>query len=250
MRGLEFGNRLGDHIIAAHQLHLELLHVFQLAQVADVRIGALDRSELSAAASLETTGFITADAPCAAGEDGLLDGFGDIEGNEESQFVHETLQIQIVRTFETLLRKKCDVFHALIGLRGIGDDGIMAVDILGNAFATLFSANERDITMLKWLAIVLMGLFGLLQYSLWFGEGGLSELAHIRSRTDALAAENAVSLANNQRLAAEVVDLKNGLDAIEERARSDIGMVREDEQFFWVPDAKAQVSSSSTGGGQ
>jgi cell division protein FtsB len=39
----------------------------------------------------------------------------------------------------------------------------------------------------------------------------------------------------NARLAAEVTDLKNGLDAIEERARSDMGMVRTDEQFFWVP---------------
>nr|WP_298410377.1 septum formation initiator family protein [uncultured Halomonas sp.] len=106
--------------------------------------------------------------------------------------------------------------------------------------------------MLKWLAIVLTGLFVLLQYSLWFGEGGLRELAHIRGRTDALAAENAISLANNQRLAAEVVDLKNGLDAIDERARSDIGMVREDEQFFWVPDVDVEVQgvSSSAGGAQ
>ncbi|SHE37870.1 cell division protein FtsB [Modicisalibacter ilicicola DSM 19980] len=100
--------------------------------------------------------------------------------------------------------------------------------------------------MLKWLAIVLIGLFALLQYSLWFGEGGLRELAHIRARADALAAENAASRANNQRLAAEVVDLKNGLDAIEERARSDIGMVREDEQFFWVPDV--DVPEASSGG--
>lgn len=89
--------------------------------------------------------------------------------------------------------------------------------------------------MLKWLAIVLIALLGLLQYSLWLGEGGLRELAHIRSRADALAAETEAMRAKNQRLAAEVVDLKNGLDAIEERARSDIGMVRDDEQFFWVP---------------
>ncbi|MFG6138264.1 MULTISPECIES: cell division protein FtsB [Halomonas] len=91
--------------------------------------------------------------------------------------------------------------------------------------------------MLKWLAIVLIALQALLQYRLWLGEGGLRELAEVRQRVDRLEAENAPLRARNERLAAEVVDLKNGLDAIEERARSDIGMVRRDEQFFWVPDA-------------
>ncbi|WP_136248173.1 cell division protein FtsB [Halomonas borealis] len=91
--------------------------------------------------------------------------------------------------------------------------------------------------MLKWLAIVLIALQALLQYRLWFGEGGLRELAEVRQRVDRLEAENAPLRARNERLAAEVVDLKNGLDAIEERSRSDIGMVRRDEQFFWVPDA-------------
>ena len=93
--------------------------------------------------------------------------------------------------------------------------------------------------MLKWLAIVLIALLGLLQYSLWLGEGGLRDRALIRSRANALADETERLSARNQRLAAEVVDLKNGLDAIEERARSDIGMVREDEQFFWVPGVEA-----------
>ncbi len=93
--------------------------------------------------------------------------------------------------------------------------------------------------MLKWLTIVLIALLALLQYSLWWGEGGLRELTHIRARADELAAQNETLRARNQRLAAEVVDLKNGLDAIEERARSDIGMVREDEQFFWVPGVEA-----------
>jgi cell division protein FtsB len=97
--------------------------------------------------------------------------------------------------------------------------------------------------MLKWLAIALFVLLGITQYSLWFGEGGLLELAHIRGRVDALATENATARAKNRRLAAEVVDLKNGLDAIEERARSDIGMVREDEQFFWVPDVSGESGS-------
>lgn len=101
--------------------------------------------------------------------------------------------------------------------------------------------------MLKWLAIVLFALLGLLQYSLWLGEGGLRELAHIRARVKALAAETETLQARNQRLAAEVVDLKNGLDAIEERARSDIGMVRGDEEFFWVPGVEAKDSPVAGG---
>ncbi|RTR07144.1 cell division protein FtsB [Halomonas nitroreducens] len=91
--------------------------------------------------------------------------------------------------------------------------------------------------MLKWLAIVLIALLALLQYRLWLGESGLRELAEVRQRVTTLEAENAPLRARNARLAAEVVDLKTGLDAIEERARSDVGMVRRDEQFFWVPDA-------------
>lgn len=89
--------------------------------------------------------------------------------------------------------------------------------------------------MLKWLAIVLIILLALLQYRLWFGVGGLGEFAEVRDRVDALEAQNRPLRARNARLAAEVVDLKTGLDAIEERARSDIGMVRSDEQFYWVP---------------
>nr|WP_163503951.1 septum formation initiator family protein [Halomonas socia] len=94
--------------------------------------------------------------------------------------------------------------------------------------------------MLKWLAIVLVGLTALLQYQLWFGDGGVAELADIRARADALEAQNVPLRARNARLAAEVIDLQTGLDAIEERGRSDIGMVRADEQFYWVPGVVAE----------
>ncbi|WP_282235574.1 septum formation initiator family protein [Salinicola endophyticus] len=78
-------------------------------------------------------------------------------------------------------------------------------------------------------------MLGLLQYRLWFGEGGIREFNDIQARADVLDGTTQTLKARNDRLAAEVVDLKTGLDAIEERARSDIGMVRKDEQFFWVP---------------
>ncbi|WP_163577390.1 cell division protein FtsB [Halomonas faecis] len=97
--------------------------------------------------------------------------------------------------------------------------------------------------MLKWLAIALTLLLAVLQYRLWLGDGGLRELSQIRERVETLDAENEPLRARNARLAAEVVDLKTGLDAIEERARSDIGMVRRDERFYWVPGVAVQTDA-------
>ena len=89
--------------------------------------------------------------------------------------------------------------------------------------------------MRKWLVITLLAVVALLQYELWLGNGGWSDLQRVEQRVAVQEAENVPMRERNARLAAEVTDLKNGLDAIEERARSDMGMVRTDEQFFWVP---------------
>nr|WP_298250462.1 cell division protein FtsB [uncultured Halomonas sp.] len=95
--------------------------------------------------------------------------------------------------------------------------------------------------MLKGLALTLTLLLALLQYQLWLGQGGVEELREVRQRVASLETANRPLRDRNMRLAAEVLDLKTGLDAIEERARSDIGMVRTDEQFFWVPDVTVAV---------
>lgn len=87
----------------------------------------------------------------------------------------------------------------------------------------------------KWLALGLFLLVLVLQYQLWWGTGGWFEWQAVEKRVAAQEAVNAPLRDRNARLAAEVTDLKQGLDAIEERARSDMGMVRADEQFFWVP---------------
>ncbi|UYG02692.1 cell division protein FtsB [Halomonas sp. LR3S48] len=103
--------------------------------------------------------------------------------------------------------------------------------------------------MLKWLAIALLLLLALLQYRLWLGDGGIEELREIRERVAVLDAANKPLRDRNERLAAEVVDLKTGLDAIEERARSDIGMVRTDEQFYWVPGVATEGGASGVRAG-
>lgn len=89
--------------------------------------------------------------------------------------------------------------------------------------------------MHKWLVITLLAVLALLQYELWLGSGGWRDLQNVEQRVATQEAANVPMRERNARLAAEVMDLKTGLDAIEERARSDMGMVRTDEQFFWVP---------------
>ncbi|TFH84999.1 cell division protein FtsB [Billgrantia azerbaijanica] len=108
--------------------------------------------------------------------------------------------------------------------------------------------------MLKWLAMALLLLLALLQYRLWLGDGGVRELGRIRERVETLDTANQPLRDRNARLAAEVMDLKTGLDAIEERARSDIGMVRRDERFYWVPGVtverdRRQASTAANGEG-
>lgn len=89
--------------------------------------------------------------------------------------------------------------------------------------------------MLKWLSLALVLSLAGLQYHLWFGDGGIVELRTVTARADALEVKVGGLRERNAQMIAEVVDLKNGLDAIEERARNDLGMVRHDEQFLWVP---------------
>ena len=80
------------------------------------------------------------------------------------------------------------------------------------------------------LVVVLL----LLQWRLWIGEGGVRDLRLLEEQLAAQQSENSALRQRNQLLEREVLDLKNGLDAIEERARSDLGMVSEDETFYML----------------
>jgi cell division protein FtsB len=83
------------------------------------------------------------------------------------------------------------------------------------------------------IAILVLLLVGL-QYRLWVGEGGIREVWGLQQAIDAQRAENAVLGERNRALDAEVRDLKTGLDAVEERARNEVGMIREGETFFRI----------------
>ena len=85
-------------------------------------------------------------------------------------------------------------------------------------------------TLLVGLILLLM----LLQYPLWFGNGGVYALWTLRREIAAQREENAELRERNQALAADVVDLKQGLAAIEERARIELGMIKQGETFYQI----------------
>lgn len=87
---------------------------------------------------------------------------------------------------------------------------------------------------LWWLAIALLALVGYLQYRLWLGEGGHRSVAALQAQVVRQARENAGLKQRNDALAAEVEDLKSGEAAVEERARSELGMIKPGETFYRV----------------
>ncbi|MFS2261173.1 cell division protein FtsB [Vibrio vulnificus] len=82
--------------------------------------------------------------------------------------------------------------------------------------------------------LVLTLLFGWLQYTLWFGKNGVSDYYTIESDIEAQQLVNTKLQARNSEMYAEIDDLKQGLDAIEERARHELGMQKEGETFYRI----------------
>jgi cell division protein FtsB len=82
------------------------------------------------------------------------------------------------------------------------------------------------------LIAVLLVLVLVLQFKLWFGDGGLLEVRKLRQEIAVQQEENAALRERNAALEAEVTDLRQGLAAIEERARSELGMVVRGETFY------------------
>ena len=87
---------------------------------------------------------------------------------------------------------------------------------------------------MRWLMAILAVIFILLQYRLWVGEGSLAQKVELERKLEIQQKENDRLRERNQLLAEEVEDLKSGLDGVEERARDDLGMVKEGETFYMV----------------
>lgn len=86
------------------------------------------------------------------------------------------------------------------------------------------------------LTIILVALIALLQYPLWLGKGSWLRVWKVNQLVERQQEENSASQQRNDALKAEVRDLKQGNDAIEERARSELGMIKPDEVFYQVID--------------
>ena len=85
---------------------------------------------------------------------------------------------------------------------------------------------------LRIIIVVLVLLLALLQYRLWVSENGYREVLRLEAAVERQAKENQALLDRNRQMEAELRDLKKGFQALEERARSDLGMIGEDETFY------------------
>ena len=93
---------------------------------------------------------------------------------------------------------------------------------------------------MRWLAAILVALIATLQYPMWLGKGGWISVRELDRQIAAQRDVNAKLKQRNGALDADVRDLKTGSEAIEERARAELGMVKQDEVFFQLqPSANA-----------
>src|SRR3569833_2616683 len=96
---------------------------------------------------------------------------------------------------------------------------------------------------MKWIVATLSVVLVLLQFKLWLGSGSFPEVYQLHQAIEAQQQENAKLTERNLALEAEVTDLKHGMDAIEERARLELGMIKRNETFFRVIDHKLVLSN-------
>ncbi len=98
---------------------------------------------------------------------------------------------------------------------------------------------------MKILAVILGSLIVLIQYPLWLGKGGWLRAWEVDRQLSEARAHNQQLRLRNGALTAEVRDLKEGLEAIEERARYEQGMVKNDEIFFQIIDSQPAPTTGS-----
>ncbi len=103
---------------------------------------------------------------------------------------------------------------------------------------------------MRWLALLFIALIAALQYPMWLGKGGWLQVRESDRQLAAQREANATLKARNDALDADVRDLKVGYEAIEERARLELGMVKHDEVFFQLqPRSKEAIETSIAPGG-
>ena len=97
---------------------------------------------------------------------------------------------------------------------------------------------------MRWLSAALTALLVLVQYPLWIGKGGWFRVADLEQRVNTQLDANAKLKTRNDTLSADVTDLQTGTEAIEERARAELGMVKADEIYVQVIDPNKLTGAS------
>lgn len=107
--------------------------------------------------------------------------------------------------------------------------------------------------MLRWVALILIALLIALQFKLWSDAGGMREVDTLRAAVKKQTDENQRLQQRNQALAADVTDLKSGEQAVEARARAELGLIKPGETFYQVvegapaPSASAPAAAADSG---
>lgn len=102
---------------------------------------------------------------------------------------------------------------------------------------------------MRLLTLCILSLLLALQYRLWTGENGVSELRALQQDIERQSATNQQLAQRNQLLQADIIDLRNAQDAVEERARNELGLIKNDETFFRLVRIEADavnLTSSAT----
>ncbi len=102
--------------------------------------------------------------------------------------------------------------------------------------------------MLRYVALLLLILLIALEVKLWVGQGGMAEVWRLEKSVAEQKQKNEELKARNDALAAEVANLKDGNEAIEERARSELGLVKPGEKFYQVVEPPAAGAKGQDGG--
>ena len=98
---------------------------------------------------------------------------------------------------------------------------------------------------MRYLSYILLGLLVLIQYPQWIGKGGWLRVWDMSRQVEAQKDTNRQLVARNDGLDAEVKDLKQGLEAVEERARVELGMIKPNEVFYQIID-KSKTPEGNT----
>jgi cell division protein FtsB len=91
---------------------------------------------------------------------------------------------------------------------------------------------------MRYLTVSLLALLALVHAELWFGKAGIPRVMELSARLSEQAASNEAGRKLNEQLAAEVRDLKEGLEMVEEKARFELGMVKPDEILVQISSSK------------